>query len=225
LVPEKFSWRGRHRYNDLAMPQSLTRALAIVSAAALLAAAAEDARAQFYNPDQQQQQSRPRPRPKPHRPKRPRETREKPVPAAPPDKRDSVVAEPGSPFNGRAYWLALSQCGGIYFKLNTLYTDVAVRARVTKPDPKANAEFTKGLNDAIKTTTAYYVSAERFLMTDRVMERQDAVLTYDGRAREAGDHVKTIDAALAAAKPCYALYQTCREAFPKACTEAELPLE
>ena len=57
------------------------------------------------------------------------------------DKRDSLVAAPG-PFNGRPYWLALAQCGGIYFKLNTLYTDAAVRARVVKPDPKANAELT-----------------------------------------------------------------------------------
>ena len=58
----------------------------------------------------------------------------------PVDKRDSVVAAPG-PFNGHPYWLALAQCGGIYFKLNVLYTDAAVHARVVKPDPRANAEY------------------------------------------------------------------------------------
>lgn len=213
------------------MPVIPTRAVAILSAAVWLAAAAPDARAQFFTPapytpqyQHTPQYQRP-PRPKPHRPKHRRETREKPLPAVTADKRDSVVAAPGSPFDGRAYWLALSQCGGIYFKLNTLYTDAAVRARITKPDPKANAEYTKGLNDAIRTTTTYYVAAERFLMTDRAIERPEAILTYDGRAREAGDRLKTIDAALAAARPCPALYQTCREAFPKACTETALPIE
>ena len=60
-----------------------------------------------------------------------REQRRQSEPAAPSvavDKRDSVVGAPG-PYSGRAYWLALAECGGIYFKLNTLYTDVAVRAR------------------------------------------------------------------------------------------------
>ena len=37
-------------------------------------------------------------------------------------------------------------------------------------------------------------------MTDRGLERDDAVLTYDGQSRAAGDRLKTIDAALAAAK-------------------------
>jgi hypothetical protein len=63
--------------------------------------------------------------------------------AAPPisiDKRDSVVMAAG-PFDGRPYWLALAQCGGIYFKLNVLYTDAAVHARVVKPDPHADADL------------------------------------------------------------------------------------
>jgi hypothetical protein len=213
------------------MSATMTRALAILSAAGLLAAVADEAQAQFFpgQSPQQYQQAPPRakPRPRTHRPstKGPRETRERALPAAPPDKRDSIIAAPGSPYNGRAYWLPLAQCGGIYFKLNTMYTDAAVRARVTKPDPKANTQFTKDLNDAIKTATAYFVGAERFLTTDRGLERPDAILTYDGRSREAGDRVKTIDAALAAAKQCYALYQVCREAFPKACSEANLPIE
>ena len=67
--------------------------------------------------------------------------------ATPADKRDSLVSESGT-FNGRPYWQGLAQCGGIYFKLNVFYTDVAVRARVVKPDPKANAEYTKELNEA-----------------------------------------------------------------------------
>ena len=61
---------------------------------------------------------------------------DRPAPAVPVDKRDSVVTAPG-PYMGRPYWLALAQCGGIYFKLNVLYTDIAVHARVVKPDPDA----------------------------------------------------------------------------------------
>lgn len=145
------------------------------------------------------------------------------IPAVPIDKRDSVVAAPGA-FNGRPYWLGLAQCGGIYFKLNVLYTDAAVHARVVKPDPKANSEYTRKLNEAIKTATTYFNGAEHFLMTDRGLERADAVLTYDGQSRAAGERVKTIEAALAAAKVCPALYQACREAFAKQCSEPPPPM-
>jgi hypothetical protein len=144
------------------------------------------------------------------------------VPVAPVDKRDSVVTAPGA-FNGHPYWLALAQCGGIYFKLNVLYTDIAVRARVVKPDPKANAEYSKKLTEAIKAATTFFDGAEHFLMADRGIERADAVLTYDGQSRAAGDKVKTIDAALAAVKSCPALYQSCREAYAKQCNEALAP--
>ena len=143
---------------------------------------------------------------------------EPPVPPASIDKRDSVVALPGA-FAGRPYWLALAQCGGIYFKLNVLYTDAAVRARVVKPDPSANAEFTKKLNEAIRTATTYFDGAEHFLMNDRGLERADAVLTYDGQSRAAGERPKTIEAALAAAKACPALYQACQQAYSKQCYE------
>jgi hypothetical protein len=145
----------------------------------------------------------------------------KPEPAAPTvstDKRDSLVGTAG-PYNGRPYWLALAECGGVYFKLNLLYTDVAVRARVVKPDPRINAEFTKKLTEAIKTATMFYNGAERFLMTDRGLERSDAVLTYDGPSRAAADRVKTIDAGQAAVQACPALYQACRDAFSKQCNE------
>jgi hypothetical protein len=148
-----------------------------------------------------------------------------PQPAIPPvsiDKRDSLVATPGA-FNGRPYWLALAQCGGIHFKLNLFYTDAAVHARVDKPDPRANAEFTKKLTEAIKTATAYFDGAERFLMTDRGIERADAVLTYDGQSRAVGERLKTIEAALAAAKACPALYRACQEVFPKHCNEPLAP--
>ena len=144
------------------------------------------------------------------------------VPAVPVDARDNVIAAPG-PFNGRPYWLALAQCGGIYFKLNVLYTDVAVHARVVKPDPTTNAEFTKKLNEATKTATTFLNGAEHFLMTNRGVERADAVLTYEGQMRAAGDRLKTIEAALAAAKACPALYQTCRDAYPKQCNESLIP--
>jgi hypothetical protein len=144
------------------------------------------------------------------------------APTVPIDKRDSVAAVPGA-FSGHPYWLVLAQCGGIYFKLNVLYTDIAVRARVVKPDPRANAEYTKKLTEAIKTATTFFDGAEHFLMADRGIERSDAVLTYDGQSRAAGDRVKTIDAALAAAKSCPSLYQACREAFSKQCNEALAP--
>jgi hypothetical protein len=154
-----------------------------------------------------------------------REQRHPPEPAAPAvpvDKRDSVVTGLGA-FNGHPYWLALAQCGGIYFKLNMLYTDIAVRARVVKPDPRTNAEYTKKLTEAIKTATTFFDGAEHFLMSERGIERADAVLTYDGQSRAAGDRVKTIDAALAAAKSCPALYQACSETFSKQCNEAPVP--
>src|SRR5580658_6027657 len=148
---------------------------------------------------------------------------EHPAPPAPVDKRDSVVTAGGA-FTGKPYWLALAQCGGIYFKLNLLYTDIAVHARSVKPDPKVNAEFTKKLNEAIKTGTAYFAGAEHFLMTDRGLERIDAVLIYDEQSRAAGDRFKTLDAALNAAQACPVLYQACEEAYSKACNEPLSPV-
>jgi hypothetical protein len=145
------------------------------------------------------------------------------APAIPIDKRDSVVTTPGL-FNGRPYWLALAECGGIYFKLNIFYTDVAVHARVTKPDPRANAEFTKKLHEAMNVATTYFDGAEHFLMAQRGLERADAVLTYDKTSRAAGDRLKSIDAALAAAKDCPAMYHACQEAFSKQCSEPLSPL-
>jgi hypothetical protein len=146
------------------------------------------------------------------------------TPAVPPpsvDKRDSGVVALG-PFNGKPYWLALAQCGGAYFKLNVLYTDLAVHARI-KPDPRATTEYTKKLTDAIKTGTVYFNGAERFLMADRGIERVDAVLTYDPQSRAAEDRLKTVEAAEAATQACPALYQACRVAYPKACSEQLLP--
>ena len=152
----------------------------------------------------------------------PKET-ERPVPALSIDKRDMVVALPGA-FNGRPYWLALAQCGGAYFKLNVLYTAIAVQARAVKPDPKLNTEYTRKLNDAIKTATAFFSGAERFLMADRGIERIDAVLIYNEQSRAVADRIKAIDVALNAAKACPALYQACQEAHAKACSETLLPV-
>jgi hypothetical protein len=158
---------------------------------------------------------------------------DRPAPAVPIDKRDSVVAAPG-PYMGKPYWLGLAQCGGIYFKLNVLYTDIAVRARAIKPDPTLNNDVTKKLNDAINLTTTYYRAAERFLMNDRGVERLDAVLVYADQARAAGDRFKTagddpnavnaaIGSALSAAKSCPVLYQACQAAYPKACSDQLTP--
>jgi hypothetical protein len=144
------------------------------------------------------------------------------IPVVPVDKRDSVVTAPGA-FTGHPYWLALAQCGGIYFKLNIFYTDIAVHARVVKPDPRTNAEYSKKLTDAIKTATTFFDGAEHFLMAERGLERAEAVLAFDGQSRAAGDRLKTIDAALAAAKACPALYQACQQAFAKQCSEPLAP--
>jgi hypothetical protein len=139
------------------------------------------------------------------------------------DKRDSIVAAPG-PFNGHPYWLGLAQCGGIYFKLNMLYTDAAVRARVVKPDPHVDAADTKRLNEAINIATTYFDAAENFLRTDRELNRDDAILTYDPQSEEAGDQITSIDAGLVAAKVCPALYQGCEAAYGKICSQKLVPL-
>ena len=148
---------------------------------------------------------------------------EHPAPAAPVDKRDRVVATPGV-FAGKPYWLALAQCGGVYFKLNMLYTDVAVHARAVKPDPKINTEYTKKLNDAIDAATVFLDGATRFLMNDRNIERDEAVLIFDGQSRAAGDRAKTIDEGVATARSCPALYAACQEAHAKECSEALAPI-
>jgi hypothetical protein len=120
--------------------------------------------------------------------------------------------------------VGLAQCGGIYFKLNTFYADIAAHARAVKPDPKLTTEYTKKLNDAIKTATVFFSGAEHLLMIDRGLERIDAVLIYDEQSLAAGNRIKSIDAALNAAKACPALYQSCHETYPKACSEALAPI-
>lgn len=139
------------------------------------------------------------------------------------DKRDTIVAAPGQ-FVGQPYWLGLAQCGGIYFKLNMLYTDAAIRARVVKPDPHVDATDTKRLNEAINIATVYFDAAENFLRTDRDLGRDDAILTFDPQSEEAADQIKSIDAGLAAAQKCPALYQACEAAYAKMCSEKLMPL-
>jgi hypothetical protein len=148
---------------------------------------------------------------------------EHPAPAVPVDKRDRVVTAPGA-IAGRPYWLVLAQCGGIYFKLNILYADIAVHARVGKSDPKVNAEYTKKLNDAINAATAFFDAAADFLMTDRNIERDDAVLIYDAQSRAAGDRARTVDEAQTAARSCPALYAECQKAHAKECSETLTPV-
>lgn len=157
------------------------------------------------------------------RPEREHGQVERPAPAVPVDKRDRVVTAAG-PYAGRPYWLALAQCGGIYFKLNELFTDVAVHARAVKPDPKINTEYTRKLNEAIDTATAFFDGADHFLMADRGIERDDAVLIYDEQSLAVGNRVKTIDDALGAARACPALYAACEQAYPKTCSEPLKPL-
>ncbi len=138
---------------------------------------------------------------------------------APGDKRDRVVTAPGTPFNGRAFWQAAAQCGGIYFRLNTLYSDAAISAKVIKPDPVAFTKLSKEADGASASATTFYDVSERFLVTDRKMTREDAVMTYDTVAYTAGDRFKSVEAALQAAKPCPELYKVCRGAFPQVCND------
>ncbi len=125
---------------------------------------------------------------------------EQAAPTAPGDKRDRVVAAPGTPFHGRAYWQATAQCGGIYFKLGTVISDAAIRAKVVKPDPAAYAQLSKEADGASKTATAFFEASERFLIADRKVARDEAVMTYDAVASSNGDRVKTAEAAVQAAK-------------------------
>ena len=138
----------------------------------------------------------------------------------PGDKRDRVVTAPGTPFNGRAFWQAAAQCGGIYFRLNTLYSDAAISAKVIKPDPAAFTRLSKDADGASVNATAFFDVSERFLVADRKVTREDAVMTYDNVAHSAGDRFKSVEAALQAAKPCPELYKVCRGAFPQVCNDA-----
>jgi len=136
------------------------------------------------------------------------------------DKRDRVVTAPGTPFNGRAFWQAAAQCGGIYFRLNTLYSDAAISAKVIKPDPAAFTRLSKDADGASVNATAFFDVSERFLVADRKVAREDAVVTYDNVAHTAGDRFKSVEAALQGAKPCPELYRVCRGAFPQVCNDA-----
>ena len=138
----------------------------------------------------------------------------------PGDKRDRTVAAPGSPFNGRAFWQAAAQCGGIYFKLNSAYSDAAISAKVIRPDPAAYTRLSKDADGAAARATAFFDVSERFLVADRKLARDEAVMTYDPVATSAGDRLKSIEAALQAAKPCPELYQACRSAYPQICSDA-----
>jgi len=151
--------------------------------------------------------------------RRPRKQEEAAPAPVPGDKRDRTVAAPGSPFNGRAYWQAAAQCGGIYFRLNTLYSEAAITAKVIKPDPAAYTRFSKEAEGASTHATTFFEASEQFLVADRKLARQEAVLTYDAVAHTAGDRLKSVEAALQASKPCPDLYKVCRGAFPQACTD------
>ena len=144
------------------------------------------------------------------------------APAMSADKRDRSVNAPGSPFNGRAYWQAAAQCGGIYFKLGTLNSEAAIRAKVIKPDLAAYASFTKEADQASRSATAFFVVAERVLISDRKLTRDEAVIVYDPVASASGDRVKTVDAAVQAVKPCPELYKLCRAAHPQVCNDTSM---
>ncbi len=139
-------------------------------------------------------------------------------PASPADKRDRVVAAPGTPFHGKAYWQAAAQCGGIYFKIRTVYSDEAAKAKV-KPDLPAYERLSKSADTASQAATAFFEAAERFLIADRKVTRDDAVITYDPTSSAAGDRAKNLEAAVQATKPCPDLYHACRAAYPQVCND------
>jgi hypothetical protein len=151
----------------------------------------------------------------------PRPKKGEPAPAPTPgDKRDRVVTAPGTPFHGRAYWQAAAQCGGIYFKLNSVYSDAAIAAKVIKPDPAAYTRLSKEAETASMAATRFFEASEHFLVADRKLARDDAILTYDAVSNSAGERLKTIDAAVQAAKPCPEFYKACRSAHPQMCNDA-----
>jgi hypothetical protein len=90
---------------------------------------------------------------------------------------------------------------------------------VIKPDPAAYTRFTKEAESASIAATRFFEASEHFLVADRKLGRDDAVLTYDPVANSAGERLKSIDAALQAAKPCAEFYQTCRGAHPQMCSD------
>jgi hypothetical protein len=145
--------------------------------------------------------------------------------AVPADKRDRMVSAPGTPVNGRAYWQAAAQCGGLYFKIGSIHSEAAVRAKVIKPDPAAYAAFNKNAATANRAATRFFEAAERFLIADRKLAREEAVLVYDPVASASGDRVKTVEAATAAAAPCGDLYVACHAAYPQVCNDRALPTD
>lgn len=142
------------------------------------------------------------------------------APATPADKRDRVVAAPGTPFHGKSYWQAAAQCGGTYFKLGGIYSDAAIKAKLVKPDPAAYTQSTKDADAARRAATTFFEVAERFLIADRKVTRDDAVMIYDGLSSSTGDRLKALESANQAAKPCPDLYKTCRASFPQVCSDA-----
>ena len=146
-----------------------------------------------------------------------------PAPPVPVDKRDSYGAAAGRIQRQAVLAGAGANAAAPILSSISSYADAAAHARVIKPDPKATADYTKELKEAIKTATVYFDATERFLMNDRGIERVDAVLTYDPQSRAAGDRLKTVDAALAAAQACPALYHACQGAYPKVCSESLSP--
>ena len=144
------------------------------------------------------------------------------APVVPADKRDRTVNAPGSPFHGKAYWQAAAQCGGIYFRLGTLDSEAAIRAKVIKPDPAAYASLSKDADAANKSATAFFVVAERVLIADRKLARDEAVITYDPVASASGDRLKTPEAAVQATKPCPEFYKACRAAYPQVCNDTSM---
>ena len=95
-----------------------------------------------------------------------------------------------------------------------LYSDAAISAKVIRPDPAAYTRLTKDADGAAARATAFFDVSERFLVADRKVARDEAVMTYDPVASSAGDRLKSVEAALQAAKPCPELYQACRGAYP-----------
>jgi len=155
-------------------------------------------RAPPKNPKKQKSKSRNRPRPQ-HR------STSATVPSWRPGRRST-----GKPIGRRP-----RNAGGIYFKLGNVYSDAAVRAKVTKPDPAAYVAFTKQADEASQDRDRVLHGSRAFSSSPTASSGATRrVMTYDPLATQNGDRLKSAEAAIQAAQPCAELYKSCPRRVP-----------
>ena len=142
------------------------------------------------------------------------------APATPADKRDRAVVAPGTPFNGQSLLAGRRAMRRHLFQARHSLFGLRGPREGDQAGSRRLRAFTKEADEASKTATVFFTAAERFLIADRKLARDEAVLTYDPLATQNGDRLKTVEAALQAAKPCAELYKICRGAFPQVCNDS-----